>query len=234
MMSSGEMEPVAIDLDYNYEDEIEPSSDRAISDAKRRRLEEEARVNVLSSDLRRPESDAEAGARSILNQVLGIIHDRNALRKVLQDARMTMPELITTLGSIASSDVLEQLRQADPNSGSDQSNNRNFVRIARENERVLEMDGIRHTERFSTTVYVGSLPMDVPEYELKPIFGQFGNILTLVHKPEQGRAFITYATRDEAVMAQREMQNFPMKGRSLKTGWARGKKKGKEKRRRPI
>ena len=215
------MQPIALDLDFNYGDDEDIDAAEAISEAKRRRLEEERRVNEQPTAV--TSSNARDGPQQLLDQIMGIINQPEAISLVLAQAGIGMEDLIAHLQAVASPEVLTQLRAvqrliADHNPQSSGGADRPPVPAE---EEVVE-NGQRFTERWSTTVYMGNVPQTISESDLRQQFQSFGVIQHITSRADTGTAFVTFTRRDDAESCQMEMMNFPMHDRMLKTGWARG------------
>ncbi len=214
------MDPVAVDLDFNYDDDAIPATEEAISDAKRRRLEQERRVNEQASSSSAVSSSSSSLSApipgvppEILSQVQALLNDPRALSAVLKGAGLTYDGLIRLLTPSGSPELIAQLRTLQTIQERAEQ---------RSKDEIVEMNGSKYVVRWSTTVYIGNVPATVTEDEIRKMFSQFGRIQHITHRPEQGQAFVTYASRDDAETAQMEMMNFPVHDSAIKTGWARG------------
>lgn len=179
-MGAASLEPVALDLDFNYEDDVTPVSAEAMGEAKRRRLEEERRVNEA------PAMAGAAAAPAIMQQIQGLINDPESIQQVLHAANLTMDELIDSLAPHAPRDFIEQLRTVK----------RRLEQGEMDVERVVEENGERFLERWSTTVYVGNVPHSITEADLRLHFDSFGRITNISFRPDNGIAFITFSRRE--------------------------------------
>jgi hypothetical protein len=157
--------------------------------------------------------------QDILAQVLDIVHDAEAVSRVLEVANYSMDDLMAVLQPVASPEVMQQLRSVA----------RELARTgggagapAARPEEIVERNGERFLERWSCTVYVGNVPADVSEADVRGLFGRFGHIVHVAHRPDAASSFVTYSTREDAEEAQKEMDQFPVHDKQLKTGWARG------------
>lgn len=76
-------------------------------------------------------------------------------------------------------------------------------------------------------LYVGNLPYSVTEGDLKDEFGRFGSVKeakVIIDKgtgQSKGFGFVEFEKADDAVFAEREMNDAEFKGRKLKVNEAR-------------
>ncbi|KAK7107641.1 cleavage stimulation factor subunit 2-like [Littorina saxatilis] len=84
------------------------------------------------------------------------------------------------------------------------------------------------TERASRSVFVGNIPYDATEEQLKEIFNQVGQVVSfrLVYDRETGKpkgyGFCEYADQETAQSAMRNLNNYDFSGRPLRVGYAAG------------
>ncbi len=85
------------------------------------------------------------------------------------------------------------------------------------------------------SIYVGNLPYDVTEDELKETFGEYGTV-TQIYMPldrETGRfrgfAFVTLKTEDQESSAIGDLDGAHLMGRPIKVNQARPRQRREEK-----
>ena len=113
---SVEMAPIALDLNFDYDDDVPITGEDAITDAKRRRLEQERRVNESMSNTNSNANNnnnnnnngADAGL-DIIASVQGLIHNPDALQTVLDQAGLTVDDLVALIGA-QNPELVAQLR----------------------------------------------------------------------------------------------------------------------------
>ncbi|XP_076445699.1 cleavage stimulation factor subunit 2-like [Babylonia areolata] len=86
-------------------------------------------------------------------------------------------------------------------------------------------------ERASRSVFVGNIPYDATEEQLKTIFNQVGQVTSfrLVYDRETGKpkgyGFCEYTDQETAMSAMRNLNNYDFNGRPLRVGYAAGENK---------
>ncbi|EHQ34701.1 RNA recognition motif domain-containing protein [Methanoplanus limicola] len=68
----------------------------------------------------------------------------------------------------------------------------------------------------SHKVYVGNLAHYVTEEEIEDLFAEFGDIMSVKIKPQEGFAFVEYSTIEEAENAIHGTNGKEFSGRTLK------------------
>ncbi len=155
---SGELPQV--DLDFNYDEDLPaPGTEDALTDAKRRRLEEERRVNE-GMDANNALGGAAAGGPgastdtlALLDQVMSIIHDPAQVKKLLELTNFTMADLIKMLQPAASPEDMKKLKAAEEQlaGGVGAGGIGAEAGVFRGEEAIVEQNGEKFTERWSTT-----------------------------------------------------------------------------------
>lgn len=88
--------------------------------------------------------------------------------------------------------------------------------------RTLSYDEVyNQTHPSNTTVYVGNLPQNAAEDELRRLFKQFGNIIEIRLFKTQGYSFVRYDTKDSACQAIINNNNVDLDGHQLRCSWGR-------------
>ena len=73
-----------------------------------------------------------------------------------------------------------------------------------------------------TTIYVGNLPDEYKEDDVKDHFYAYGEIKSIRLVPEKNCAFVTFATREAAEIAANKTHNrLNIKARQIRIDWAR-------------
>jgi hypothetical protein len=209
--------PPMISVDFDYDDDRIVTTEQAISDAKRRRLEQERRVNEIAGSTGAANNsnanpNAPTVSAEILREVEGLLDQPEQLMGVLEAAGLTLQELIVLLQNapgtqhIVGKLTLIGIRQTNLGGAG----------------RPQMHQGRKCAVRMSTTVYVGNLSSVTTEEEIRTLFRQFGTIDHFSHRPDLGTAFVSFTTREEAETAQTHMDHFPVRDQQIRTGWARG------------
>lgn len=91
-------------------------------------------------------------------------------------------------------------------------------------------EGFRDTEPeasgplYSDNLFVGSLPTDMGESDLRDMFGKFGHLRRVTVKGEKGFAFVAFGRRADAEIAKASLDGTQVLGKTLKIKWARSDK----------
>ena len=72
-------------------------------------------------------------------------------------------------------------------------------------------------------LFIGNLPYDISEEELKDLFSQYGEIKEVFAPRQKGYAFVTFANAEDAAKAKDSMKDTELKGRKLNIDFARAK-----------
>lgn len=82
-------------------------------------------------------------------------------------------------------------------------------------------NALDHLDPTNTNVYVGNIPGNVPEPELRNHFGKFGTIMEMKLHRKGNFGFVRYKTHEEAVDAIVGLNSQVLSGRKLKCSWGR-------------
>lgn len=205
--------PVVVTMDFDYDDDKPLATDEAaISDAKRRRLEQERRANETAPN----------PLDEIVRQVEPLLNDPERLFATIQSSGLTMSELINLLTPhpgtkqlVMQLTAIARQREFAPRPPEEQM---------LEQEEGLEqvIGGIAYYVRMSTTVYVGNITHETTEEQIRTLFAPYGQIHSISHIPHKGVSFVTFANRSDAEVAQLSVNGNTLNGQILKTAWARG------------
>eukprot|EP00884_Botryococcus_braunii_P020853 jgi/Botrbrau1/7451/Bobra.0083s0020.3 len=92
----------------------------------------------------------------------------------------------------------------------------------KESDAAVDRDTISKLDPRNTNVYIGNLSPDVTEQDLRDAFERFGNLRAEPKVYRKGAyGFVEYTTHDSAVTAICEMNQFELRGKSLKVSWGR-------------
>lgn len=213
------MPPPMVMLDFDYDDDKPVGTEESITDAKRRRLEQERRVNESATGAAAPAAADQTPTvpPAVMKQVEDLIDHPTQLLQELEMAGLTLQELILLMQNTPGTErLVAQLTQIGVRMMSSVGTDTGA------DEEIVEQEGRKYRVRMSTTVYVGGLQPQVTEADIQSAFGHFGPIVHFSHRPDLGTAFVTFRSREEAETAQVEMDRGTVGGQSIKTGWARG------------
>jgi cold-inducible RNA-binding protein len=108
-----------------------------------------------------------------------------------------------------------------------------FIDELRPDDRVSgETQYVEHSKNMSTKLYVGNLPFDVTEDDLRTLFSQQGpvNEIALIMDRATGRArgfgFVTMNTPEAAAAAIQGLNGKDLRGRALTVNEARAREEG--------
>lgn len=80
---------------------------------------------------------------------------------------------------------------------------------------------LSQTTRDNTSVYVGNMPPNASEDEIRKVFGRFGSITDIRHFKAQGYSFVKFDTKEAAARAIIEMNSGEMMGQVIKCSWGK-------------
>ena len=72
-------------------------------------------------------------------------------------------------------------------------------------------------------LFIGNLPYEITEEELREIFSQYGTVLEVFAPRQKGYAFVTFENEEDAMKASEGMKDYELKGRKLNVDFARAK-----------
>ena len=76
----------------------------------------------------------------------------------------------------------------------------------------------------SSNLYIGNLSYQVEEGQLKELFSEYGEVVSVKSFQDKGFAFVEMSTPEEAGKAIKALNNKEFLGRPLKVGEARPRK----------
>ena len=91
-------------------------------------------------------------------------------------------------------------------------------------EGFREPEGENGGPLLSDNLFVGSLPLDMGENDLREMFSKFGHIRRVTVKGGKGFGFVAFGRRSDAEMAKVNLDGTQVLGKQLRIKWARSDK----------
>lgn len=102
--------------------------------------------------------------------------------------------------------------------------NRNGASGSEVREGFREADPETSGPLYSDNLFVGSLPTDMGEADLRDMFGKFGHLRRVTVKGEKSFAFVAFGRRADAEIAKASLDGTQVLGKTLRIKWARSDK----------
>ena len=91
-----------------------------------------------------------------------------------------------------------------------------------ENSAPLTFEEVLHqTPPYNTTVYVGNLPPQTGEQELKPLFRNLGLVVEVRMQSDRGYGFVKLDTHENAAQAIVQLNGMDFGGKQIKCAWGK-------------
>ncbi len=82
-------------------------------------------------------------------------------------------------------------------------------------------DVLQQTPAYNTTVYLGNLPPQTSQEELRPLFQQLGIVIEIRMQADRGYGFVKLDTHENAAQAILQLQGADFGGRQLRCSWGK-------------
>jgi nucleolysin TIA-1/TIAR len=73
----------------------------------------------------------------------------------------------------------------------------------------------------NTSVYIGNIPQNSTEDDVRAVFKRFGNVADIRHFKTQGYSFVKFDTKENAARAIHEMNGAELMGQSIRCSWGK-------------